>query len=317
MGAGHHRQPRRAAYVVVGLQLAGLEDHLEVGVARRPRAPRRSPRRPAGSRPARNAPRSMTMSISSAPASTASRVSASLMSIARGRWGRRWRRRRCSRRCRRASPSRRRPCRGRRRPRRPRGRSGRSGRGASPWRPAPGPCRGCPAPSSVVRSTIRMARSMAYALAVVLIERVPRPAARASAPTWSTPGSPCRKRRSEASERVTSERRCALSGPSRRASTLRQCCHHPSIGLARQHGRQSQRRALVEVETVPLIGEPVSAVIGLILGRFVDAVHAPPAGSTARARAVLRDRFLRRWCGRPWCARRCGWPATGSSCATC
>ena len=43
-------------------------------------------------------------------------------------------------------------------------------------------------PSSVVRSTIRIARSRAYALAVVLIERVPSAAARASAPTWSTPG---------------------------------------------------------------------------------------------------------------------------------
>ena len=47
---------------------------------------------------------------------------------------------------------------------------------------------------------MRMARSIAYALAVVLIERVPSPAARASAPTWSTPGRPCRKRRSEASD---------------------------------------------------------------------------------------------------------------------
>ena len=47
----------------------------------------------------------------------------------------------------------------------------------------------------------------AYALAVVLIERVPRSAARASAPTWSTPGRPCRKRRSDESEDVTSRGR--------------------------------------------------------------------------------------------------------------
>lgn len=46
------------------------------------------------------------------------------------------------------------------------------------------------APSSVVRSTIEMARSMAYAFAVVLMERVPSEAARASRPTASTPGSP-------------------------------------------------------------------------------------------------------------------------------
>ena len=32
MGTGHHGQPRGAADVVVGLQLAGLEDDLEVGV---------------------------------------------------------------------------------------------------------------------------------------------------------------------------------------------------------------------------------------------------------------------------------------------
>ena len=47
------------------------------------------------------------------------------------------------------------------------------------------------APSSVVRSIIEMAVSIAQALAVVLIDRVARPAARASAPTWSTPGRPC------------------------------------------------------------------------------------------------------------------------------
>src|SRR5690349_9946094 len=46
-------------------------------------------------------------------------------------------------------------------------------------------------PSRVVRSIIPMAVSMAQALLVVLIERVPRPAARASLPTWSTPGRPC------------------------------------------------------------------------------------------------------------------------------
>src|SRR5450759_5588946 len=47
------------------------------------------------------------------------------------------------------------------------------------------------APSSVVRSIMLIAMSIAQALDVVLMERVPNPAARASAPTWSTPGSPC------------------------------------------------------------------------------------------------------------------------------
>src|SRR6476619_7262519 len=45
-------------------------------------------------------------------------------------------------------------------------------------------------PSRVVRSIIPMAVSMAQALLVVLIDRVPSAAARPSHPTWSTPGSP-------------------------------------------------------------------------------------------------------------------------------
>src|SRR3954471_5727493 len=57
---------------------------------------------------------------------------------------------------------------------------------------------GVSAPSSVVRSTIEIARSIASALADFLIDRVARRAARSSAPTWSTPGSPCRNRRSSA-----------------------------------------------------------------------------------------------------------------------
>src|ERR1044071_8777122 len=54
---------------------------------------------------------------------------------------------------------------------------------------------GVSAPSSVVRSTIRMARSMAFALAVVFTDRVPSAAALASTPTLSTPGSPARNDR--------------------------------------------------------------------------------------------------------------------------
>ena len=82
--------------------------------------------------------------------------------------------------------------------------TGRAGRGAAPSRTACAPCPGCRRPRSVVRSIIEMARSMAKAFDVVLIDRVDSAAARASAPTWSTPGRPCRKRRSAASERVTS-----------------------------------------------------------------------------------------------------------------
>src|SRR5690242_19282818 len=59
---------------------------------------------------------------------------------------------------------------------------------------------GVSAPSSVVRSTIRTAISSAQSLASRLIDRVARAAARACAPVWSTPGSPCSARRSAASE---------------------------------------------------------------------------------------------------------------------
>src|SRR3954451_6586729 len=59
-------------------------------------------------------------------------------------------------------------------------------------------------PSSVVRSTIEIAVSIAHALAVVLIERVPSTFTRFSAPTWSTPGRPCRNARKASFERVTS-----------------------------------------------------------------------------------------------------------------
>jgi hypothetical protein len=63
---------------------------------------------------------------------------------------------------------------------------------------------GVSAPSSVVRSIMEMARSIAYALAEVLIDLVPREAARDSRPTASMPGSPCRKRRRVASEEAAS-----------------------------------------------------------------------------------------------------------------
>src|SRR4051812_10035170 len=65
---------------------------------------------------------------------------------------------------------------------------------------------GVSAPSRVVRSTMRIARSSAHALAVVLMDRVPRDAARASAPTWSTPGRPWRNRRRDASDAKASAR---------------------------------------------------------------------------------------------------------------
>ena len=84
VAAGQHGQPGGPPHVVVGGQLAGLQDHLEVGVPAGLLGRPRSRRRPRLYRPARNAPRLITMSISSAPAATAARVSASLTSS--GAW---------------------------------------------------------------------------------------------------------------------------------------------------------------------------------------------------------------------------------------
>ena len=93
-----------------------------------------------------------------------------------------------------------------------------------------------------------IARSIAHALAVVLIDRVDRVAARASAPTWSTPGRPCRNRRSEASEAVMS----ATSGPVEAARDRRRSgrCHRRSLAPSRSapvrrgvpSGRRPRRR---------------------------------------------------------------------------
>src|SRR3954447_24669802 len=65
------------------------------------------------------------------------------------------------------------------------------GSGTSALAARPRTLPGVSAPSRVVRSIIEMALSIAQALLVVLIERVPSAAARASQPTWSTPGRPC------------------------------------------------------------------------------------------------------------------------------
>src|SRR3712207_4030312 len=60
---------------------------------------------------------------------------------------------------------------------------------------------------------MRMARSMAAALLVVLIERVPSAAARASTPTLSTPGRPCRTDRRVAAGRSVAVMKEILRGP--------------------------------------------------------------------------------------------------------
>src|SRR5665213_3452190 len=78
-------------------------------------------------------------------------------------------------------------------------------------------------PSSVVRSIIEIAVSMAHRFASVLIDRVDSAAARACAPTWSTPGRPCRNRRNAESELATSvgiaDVVSVIDSPYRRAAT--------------------------------------------------------------------------------------------------
>src|SRR5215469_11716645 len=83
------------------------------------------------------------------------------------------------------------------------GTDGSSGSGWSALAHSPRTFPGVSAPSSVVRSTIVTAISSAHSLASRLIERVARDAARSCAPTWSTPGRPCRICRSAASEPAT------------------------------------------------------------------------------------------------------------------
>ena len=72
--AGGHREHARLTNAVVGAELAGLEDHLQVR-RRRPRAPRAARRRPARTDRRGTATSSSTMSISCAPVSATSRIS--------------------------------------------------------------------------------------------------------------------------------------------------------------------------------------------------------------------------------------------------
>ena len=74
---------------------------------------------------------------------------------------------------------------------------------------------GVSAPSSVVRSMSSMILSSAHAFDVVLIDRVPRPAARCSRPTASTPLSPSRCRRRLRLGEIAAEHRTARARPGR------------------------------------------------------------------------------------------------------
>src|SRR5215475_2900205 len=83
-------------------------------------------------------------------------------------------------------------------------------------------------PSSVVRSIIEMAVSSAHCLAVVLMDRLASMAARASAPTRSTPGSPCKRPRSSGTAWVGAliAHSYSRAGPDRNVGARTDTCRH-------------------------------------------------------------------------------------------
>src|SRR5499427_1867055 len=154
-------------------------------------------------RPARNAPRSMTMSTSSAPAFTASATSASLTASEARPDGNAVATEATATPLPASSARARATRSGYTQTAATGGTAGSAGSGRSALAHSPRTFPGVSAPSSVVRSTILTAVSSAHSLASRLIERVARDAARSCAPTWSTPGRPCRICRSAASEPAT------------------------------------------------------------------------------------------------------------------
>ena len=87
---------------------------------------------------------------------------------------------------------------------------------------------------------MRIAISSAQSLADVLIDRVASAAVLASAPTWSTPGKPCRKRRRSDSERLRSAKiapRSWLPAPVLPATTGERCSNARSKGPPDAPGR--------------------------------------------------------------------------------
>src|SRR4051794_24309073 len=106
------------------------------------------------------------------------------------------------------------------------GTSGCLGSGRRAWAHSERTLPGVSAPSSVVRSIIETARSRACSLLAALMLRVASAAERRSSPTWSTPGSPCRNRRSPDSVPVTSASAAAVSAGGAPPEPLRpaSCC---------------------------------------------------------------------------------------------
>src|SRR5690606_16344999 len=122
------------------------------------------------------------------------------------------------------------------------------------------------APSGGVRSTIEIAVSIAWSFADFLMLRVPRLAALASTPTWSTPGRPCRNRRRLVSSRVAS---ASASGELAVAMTVRVAALLRHRGLIGDDRRRSRLR-----------GDPRLCVLAA-QGRRQDSETAPAVAGGA------------------------------------
>ena len=153
---------------------------------------------------------------------------------------------------------------------------------------------GVSCPSRVVRSTMRMARSRANALAVVLIDRVASPAARASTPDLVDARSPWRNRRSEASEAVTSARSPAVGAVAVTGSGYCQ--------VAGRSGRRAWR--------VTAAGDRTTGMTGHVPGRRArqDDGRVDPPGRSLRPSRPWRAMELTWEQVLGWRVRRTGWP---------
>jgi uracil phosphoribosyltransferase len=102
---------------------------------------------------------------------------------------------------------------------------------------------------------MRMARSIAQAFAVVLIDRVRNAAARACAPTWSTPGSPCRKAR-----RVDSQRATSVNGSASHAVAAR-AVRDAVVVMAGVYGGAGAHHGARSLPAVPVLWITVDVLV--------------------------------------------------------
>ena len=208
------------------------------------------------------------------------------------------------RRARRRAPRRRTaPCRRRRRPRRRAGVVGSDGSGVIAFATSERTLPGVSAPSRVVRSMSSMILSSAQAFEVVLIERVPRPAARCSRPTASTPESPSQVQPQARLGELAAEQLRRRAPPGASCDGLSWSCSMPPIGDV---GGLEQSACAVASSVTSTVHSP------LVTTARATACLASPAttkmrGLRPRAAGRARGRrYARRGRGRRCCrSRRC------------